>query len=126
MGKPTICIGENKGTDQLRSKADQRLCFRYTDSKIPLHFQPLSICDCTARFVSDLVRNPNCWFSHAQAQMLVLQLATWSKSVIFISIKKENKVKKQTNRKHGSDCKINSLLPGTLLVYSKTQQNNKK
>ena len=37
MGKPTICIGENKGADQLRSncEADQRLCFRYWDSKIP-------------------------------------------------------------------------------------------
>ena len=38
MGKPTICIGENKGADQLRSscEADQRLCFRYSDSTIPL------------------------------------------------------------------------------------------
>ena len=38
MGKPTICIGENKGADQLRSncEADQRLCFRNTDSTIPL------------------------------------------------------------------------------------------
>ena len=38
MGKPRICIGENKGADQLRSncEADQRLCFRYTDSTIPL------------------------------------------------------------------------------------------
>ena len=38
MGKPTICIGENKGADQLRSncEADQRLCFRYLDSTIPL------------------------------------------------------------------------------------------
>ena len=37
MGKPTICIGENKGADQLRGyrEADQRLCFRYTDSTIP-------------------------------------------------------------------------------------------
>ena len=37
-GKPTICLGENKGTDQLRSncEADQRLCFRYTDNTIPL------------------------------------------------------------------------------------------
>ena len=36
MGKPTVCIGENKGADQLRSncEADQRLCFRYTDSTI--------------------------------------------------------------------------------------------
>ena len=38
MGKPTICIGENKGTDQLRGnrEADQRLRFRYSDSTIPL------------------------------------------------------------------------------------------
>ena len=37
MGKPTICIGENKGADQLRSncEADQRLSFRYMDSTIP-------------------------------------------------------------------------------------------
>ena len=38
MGTPTIFIGENKGADQLRSncEADQRLCFRYTDSTISL------------------------------------------------------------------------------------------
>ena len=37
MGKPTICIGENKGADQLRGnrEADQRHCFRYSDSTIP-------------------------------------------------------------------------------------------
>ena len=50
MRKPTICIDENKdadqlrGADQLRSadqlrcnrKADQRLCFHYSDRTIPL------------------------------------------------------------------------------------------
>ena len=38
MGKPTICIGENKDADQLRGnrEADQRLCFRYKDSTTPL------------------------------------------------------------------------------------------
>ena len=43
MGKPTICIGENKGADQLRGnreadyrEADQRLGFRFSDSIIPL------------------------------------------------------------------------------------------
>ena len=38
MGKPTICMCENKGTDQLRSncEADQRLCFRYSDNTVPL------------------------------------------------------------------------------------------
>ena len=36
--KPDFCLGENKGADQLRSncEADQRLCFRYTDSIISL------------------------------------------------------------------------------------------
>ena len=36
MGKPTICICENKDADQLRGnrEADQRLCFRYSDSTI--------------------------------------------------------------------------------------------
>ena len=73
MGKPTICIGENEGTDQLRSncEADQRLCFRHTDSTIPLQsFKLLALfCDCTARFVSDLVGT--CCFSQAQAYISV-------------------------------------------------------
>ena len=36
--KPAFCICENKDADQLRGNrvADQRLCFRYTDSAIPL------------------------------------------------------------------------------------------
>ena len=36
MGKPTICIGENKGADQLRGNCEayQRLSFRYSDSTI--------------------------------------------------------------------------------------------
>ena len=38
MRKPAFCICENKDADQLRSnrEAYQHLCFRYTDSKIPL------------------------------------------------------------------------------------------
>ena len=36
--KPAFCICENKDADQLRSnrEADQRLCFHYLDSTIPL------------------------------------------------------------------------------------------
>ena len=36
--KPDFCKCENKDADQLRGnrEADQRLCFRYTDSTIPL------------------------------------------------------------------------------------------
>ena len=38
MRKPTFCIFANKDADQLRGnpEADQRLCFRYMDSTIPL------------------------------------------------------------------------------------------
>ena len=38
LRKPAFCICENKDTDQLRDnrEADQRLCFRHTDSTIPL------------------------------------------------------------------------------------------
>ena len=38
MRKPDFCICENKDADQLRGnhKADQRLCFRYADTTIPL------------------------------------------------------------------------------------------
>ena len=36
--KPDFCLCENKGADQLRGnrEADQHLCFRYSDSTIPL------------------------------------------------------------------------------------------
>ena len=38
MSKLAFCICENKDADQLRvdREADQRLCFRYIDSTIPL------------------------------------------------------------------------------------------
>ena len=71
MRKQTICIGENKGADQLHSncEADQRLCFRYTDSTIPL----LSVSKISRLYIPVCVGpspNPNCWFSHAQAHIM--------------------------------------------------------
>ena len=38
MGKPAFCICENKDADQRCGdhEADWRLCFRYTESAIPL------------------------------------------------------------------------------------------
>ena len=38
MRKTTFCICENKDADQLRGnhEADQRLCFHYIDSTIPI------------------------------------------------------------------------------------------
>ena len=66
MRKPAFCICENKDADQLRSDcaADQRLCFRYRDSTIPLlpkirNSKSLAVlCDFTAQFVSYLVVKP--------------------------------------------------------------------
>ena len=71
-----FCISENKKADSLRSNcaADQRLCFRYRYYNPPTSliqfFKPLAIfCCCTARFVSDLVGNPEDRFSHNQAHI---------------------------------------------------------
>ena len=77
--KRDYCLCENKGADQLRSncEADQRLCFRYTDSTIfqIRNFKLLAcFCSCTARFVSDLVGNPEDRFSRVAAHMMSLSL----------------------------------------------------
>ena len=82
MRKPDFCKCENKDADQLRGnrEADQRLGFRYTNSTIPLlpnceNFKPLAIfCDCTARFVSDLVGNPEDRFSQNEAHFSLSRL----------------------------------------------------
>ena len=68
MGKPTICIGENKGADQLRSncEADQHLCFRYTDSTIPL----LSKSKTSSLYPSVTVQLGLCWTS-SEPKLLV-------------------------------------------------------
>ena len=58
--KPTICMGENKDADQLRGnrEADQRLCFRYTDSTFP----PLLISKFSRSWVSCVTAQPGlCW-----------------------------------------------------------------
>ena len=55
----------NKDADQLGGirEADQRLCFHYIDSTIPLLFKPLAIlCGCTAQFMSVLVGIPKTGF----------------------------------------------------------------
>ena len=80
MEKPVICIGENKGTDQLRSncEADQRLCFGYTDSTIPL----LSNSKISSLLPSSVlvqpvcvgpVWKPHCGFSHEGVHFLFVE-----------------------------------------------------
>ena len=83
MRKPTFCICENKDADQLRGdrEADQRLCFRYKDSTIPLlsksEFKHLAIfCGCTARFVSDQVGNQNVGFLMTRLKCYIVGFVT--------------------------------------------------
>ena len=76
MGKPTNCIGENKDADQLRGnrEADQHLCFRYSDSTVPLLLKSKvsSSFLCLYRPVCvGPVRKPHCWFSHEAAHKYV-------------------------------------------------------
>ena len=66
MKKTAFCICENKDADQLRSnrEADQRLCFCYTDSTIPLL--------------------PNCKISSLQPSSVAVQpglCGTWSETL---------------------------------------------
>ena len=78
--KPDFCICENKDADQLRGsrEADQRLCFRYTDSTIHLLLKSeiLSLSDCAARFVWDLVGNPEDPFSHKETHIVTVVFLT--------------------------------------------------
>ena len=74
MRNPAFCICENKDADQLRGnrEADQRLCFRYADSKIPLLPKSEISCLCHLLWLyslvmSDLVGNPEDRFSHNEA-----------------------------------------------------------
>ena len=66
--KTTTCIGVNKDADQLCSHctADQRLCFSYSESSIPLLLY-------TAWFMLDLVRNPDA-NAHIYSQIFMLWL----------------------------------------------------
>ena len=75
MRKPAFCMCKNKGADQLRSKhvAEQRICFGYIDSTIPLFPKSqISSCGCMW-FVLDLVGNPEYRFSFETARIVNLQ-----------------------------------------------------
>ena len=83
MRKPTFCICEIKDADQLcgnHREADQRLCFRYIDSTIPLlpKFQASS----HLLYLYSLICvgpgwKPECWFSHAAAHMICRLACLW-------------------------------------------------
>ena len=76
MRNPAFCICENTDADQLRGnrEADQRLCFRYTDSTIPLLPKSEISSIQTYSVLYSLVcvgpgRKPERCFSHDAAQM---------------------------------------------------------
>ena len=56
MRKPVFCICENKDADRLRGnrEGDQRLCFRYIDSTIPL----LSNSEISSLYLSSVAVHP--------------------------------------------------------------------
>ena len=69
MRKPSFCICENKDADQLRGnrEADQRLCFRYIDSTIPL----LSKSKISSLLPSSVAVQPGLCRTKSETRMLV-------------------------------------------------------
>ena len=69
MRKPTFCICENKDADQLRGnrEADQRLCFCYLDSMIPL----LSKSEIISLWPSSVAVQPGLCRTRSETRMLV-------------------------------------------------------
>ena len=80
MGKPTICIGENKDADQLRgytAKLISAFVFATRIVQFPSYlnpkFQASSSFLCLYRLVCVRpVQKPHCWFSHEAALLQVL------------------------------------------------------
>ena len=79
MRKPFFCICENKDADQLRGnrEADQRLCFRYTDSTIPL----LPKSEISSLYPSSVAVQPGLcrtWSETPKTSFLRARLNVWS------------------------------------------------
>ena len=82
MGKPTICIGENKDADQLRGTAKLISAFVFATRMVQFlfylnpKFQASSYFLCLCRPVCvGPVRKPHCLFSHEAAHLLCLCLS---------------------------------------------------
>ena len=79
MGKPTICIGENKGADQLRGNREADHAFVFATRIVQFLFYLNPKFQASSPFLTCLnssvcvgpVRKPHCWFSHKTAHMVV-------------------------------------------------------
>ena len=76
MGKPTICIGENKGADQ---KLISAFVFATRIVQFLFYLNPKSQASssflCLYRSVcAGPVRKPHCWFSHEAAHLFQVSL----------------------------------------------------
>ena len=76
MRKPTFCKCENKDADN--READQRLCFRYTDSTIPL----LSKCEISSLWPSSVAVQSGLCQTRSETRTLVFP---WRGSNMFYS-----------------------------------------
>ena len=83
MRKPAFCICENKDADQLRGdrEADQRLCFRYTDSTIPL-FPKCEISSLKPSFVVVQLGLCRTWSETSKTGFLTTRLKSYYNNVI--------------------------------------------
>ena len=76
MGKPTICIGENKDADQLRGncEADHAFVFATRIVQFLFYLNPKFRASVTRSSVCvGPVRKPHCWFSHEVAHIFGVQ-----------------------------------------------------
>ena len=104
MTKPEFCLCQNKGTDQHHShcEADQRLCFRYMDTTIPLlpksessSIYPSSV-DAQRRLCRTWSETPETGFLcrgsyHSQQSMSYLTI--WLEYLLFLCIEIKMQIK---------------------------------
>ena len=77
MGKPTICIGKNKDTDQLRGSAKLISAFVFATRIVQFLFYLHPKFQASSSFLRlyrtvcvGPGRKPHCWFSHEAAQFI--------------------------------------------------------
>ena len=85
MGKPTICIGENKDADQLRGNREADHAFVFTTRIVQFlfylnpKFQASSSFLCLYRLVCvGPVRKPHFWFSYEAAHLVMVKPKLWT------------------------------------------------